>query len=155
MQLIASKAVQWAQPMTSAGVAVERVFIGPDPFGLGGFQVVVASSVTPPSRQVLRELFSARRGKTQIQLVVAVRHGDTTHMFGPDPHAQPVEVPTEQALRQLQSVLDEPDVLAATERLAGFRKLMPPPRSPVSQTAVSSPHTTSPRTYRNALTGKR
>jgi len=31
-------------------------------------------------------------------------------------------LPTEQAQRQLQSALDEPDVLAATERIAGFRK---------------------------------
>jgi hypothetical protein len=43
-------------------------------------------------------------------------------MFGPDPQAQPIELPVEQAERQLQSVLAEPDVVAATERFAGFRK---------------------------------
>ncbi|MCZ4561810.1 hypothetical protein O4160_13285 [Rhodococcus sp. IEGM 1401] len=53
---------------------------------------------------------------------MAVVNGSTTHLLGPDPQAQPVELPTEQAQRQLQSVLDEPDSLAATERIAGFRK---------------------------------
>lgn len=122
MRLNASKSVNWNEPATPAGVTPDRVFIGPDPFGLGGFQVAVGQSASPPPRQSLRDLFAARRGKTQIQLVVAVVHGSTTHLLGPDPQAQPVELPTEQAQRQLQSVLDEPDVLAATERIAGFRK---------------------------------
>jgi len=122
MHLDASKTVNWNEPAAHAGVTTDKVFIGPDPFGLGGVQVAVGRSATPPSRQALRDLFAARRGKTQLQLVVAVVNGSTTHLFGPDPQAQPIEMPTEQAQRQLQSVLDEPDVLAATERIAGFRK---------------------------------
>jgi hypothetical protein len=103
-------------------VTPKKVYFGPDPFGLGGFQVAVAGAVSAPSRQVLRDLFTARKGKTQVQLVVAVIHDGTVHMFGPDPQAHVLELPLEQAERQLQSVLAEPDVLAATERLAGFRK---------------------------------
>lgn len=122
MELTASKSVQWNQPRVPAGIKTEGVFIGPDPFGVGGFQIAIANSATAPSRQALRDLFNARRGKTQVQLVVVVVHGDTAHMFGPDPQAQPIEMPTEQAQRQLQSVLDEADVLAAAERLVGFRK---------------------------------
>jgi hypothetical protein len=71
---------------------------------------------------MLRDLFVARKGKTQIQLVVAVVHDQAVHLFGPDPRAQAIELSIEQAERQLQSVLAEPDVLAATERFAGFRK---------------------------------
>ncbi|MGP9604998.1 Eco57I restriction-modification methylase domain-containing protein [Brachybacterium sp. AOP42-E1-35] len=42
----------------------------------------------------------------------------------PDPgrYTQSVELPKEQAQRQLQSALDEPHVLAATERIANFHK---------------------------------
>lgn len=122
MRLNASKTVKWNDPETHAGVTTDKVFIGPDPFGLGGVQVAVGQSLAPPSRQTLRDLFIARRGKTQLQLVVAIVNGLTTHLFGPDPHAQPIELSTELAQRQLQSVLDEQDVLAATERIAGFRK---------------------------------
>ncbi|UPW09354.1 hypothetical protein M1C59_00245 [Gordonia terrae] len=67
-------------------------------------------------------MFTARKGKTQVQLTIAVIHSGTAYLFGPDPQAQAVELPVEQAQRQLQSVLDEPDVLAATERYAVFRK---------------------------------
>lgn len=112
----------WSDASAPAGVTLEKVYLGPDPFGLGGFQVAVATAATVPSRQVLRDLFTARKGKTQIQLVVAVVHAGTVHIFGPDSQSQPMELPLEQAERQLRSVLAEPDVLAATERLAGFRK---------------------------------
>lgn len=122
MQLSADKIVTWSEPTAPQGVVPTKVYLGPDPFGLGGFQVAVATSVTSPSRPTLRDLFAARKGKTQIQLVVAVIHDGTVHMFGPDPQAQAMELPVEQAERQLQSVLAEPDVLAATERFAGFRK---------------------------------
>ena len=122
MRLDASKTVSWNDAANHVGVTTDKVFIGPDPFGLGGVQVAVGQSATPPSRQILRDLFAARRGKTQLQLVVAIVNGSTTHLFGPDPQAQSIEVPTEQAQRQLQSILEEPDVLAATERIASFRK---------------------------------
>jgi len=122
VRLNATKVLSWNEPSAPAGMTTDRVYVGPDPFGLSGFQVAVASAVTTPSRQVLRDLFTARKGKTQIQLVVAVTHDGTVHLFGPDPQAQPIELPLDQGQRQLQSVLSEPDVLAATERLAGFRK---------------------------------
>ncbi|WIM73320.1 hypothetical protein QP028_07520 [Corynebacterium suedekumii] len=122
MKLQASKSLNWNEPAILPDTETETVFIGPDPFGLGGIQVAVAKSHVSPTRQVLRDLFSARRGKTQVQLIVAVVHDSTVSLFGPDPQAQPVELPAEQAQRQLQSVLDEPDVLAATERAAAFRK---------------------------------
>lgn len=122
MRLSADKTVKWTAASAPDGVAPEKVYFGPDPHHLGGFQVAVARAVSAPSRQVLRELFIARKGKTQVQLIIAILHDETAYMFGPDPQAQAVELPIEQAQRQLQSVLAEPDVLAATERYAAFRK---------------------------------
>ncbi|MBB2986660.1 Eco57I restriction-modification methylase domain-containing protein [Terracoccus luteus] len=122
MRLTADKVVTWTDGSSPTGVKPEKVYLGPDPFGLGGFQVAVAIASIPPSRQVLRDLFTARKGKTQIHVVVAVIHDGTAHLFGPDPQAQPIELPKDLAERQLQSVLSEPDVLAASERFAGFRK---------------------------------
>ena len=122
MQLTGDKVIAWNDPSAPTGITTEKVFLGPDPFGLGGFQVAVASASAAPSRQALRDLFTARKGKTQTQLVVAVVHRGKVQLCGPDPQAQPIELPAEQAERQLQSVLAEPDVLAATERFAGFRR---------------------------------
>ena len=122
MRLTAEREVKWSEATPPAGVQLDKIYIGPDPHGLGGIQIAVAQSETTPSRQVLRELHASRRGRTNIQLVVAVTHDGTTYLVGPDPQALPIELPAGQAERQLQSVLTEPDVVAATERLAGFRK---------------------------------
>lgn len=122
MRLTAEREVKWSEAAAPAGLNLDKVYIGPDPHGLGGIQVAVAQSEVAPSRQTLRELHAARRGRTNVQLVVAVTHDGVAHLIGPDPQSLPIELPTDQAERQLQSVLTEPDVVAATERLAGFRK---------------------------------
>ncbi len=44
MELIADKVVNWNDPSAPAGITPEKVYLGPDPFGLGGFQVAVASA---------------------------------------------------------------------------------------------------------------
>lgn len=121
LRLKSEREVDW-RDSAPAGLVLDKVYIGPDPHGLGGVQIAVAQSQTAPSRQAIRELHAARKGRTNVQLVVAVTHDGTTYLVGPDPQTLPVELPTDQAERQLQSVLTEPDVLAATERLAGFRK---------------------------------
>ncbi len=122
MQLSATQVVTWSQPNSPAGITPQKVYIGPVLAGLPGFQVAIASASSAPSRPALRDLFVARKGHTQTQLVVAVTHGPATHLFGPDPQSQPIELPTELAQRQLQSVLAEPDALSASDRWAGFRK---------------------------------
>ncbi|AZT97717.1 Eco57I restriction-modification methylase domain-containing protein [Brevibacterium aurantiacum] len=122
MQLTSEKVVTWADVDAPVGLTPRKIYLGPDPYGLGGFQVAVADATSAPSHQVIRNLFLARKGKTQVQLVVAVVHDRVVYLFGPDPQAQPIGMPLDQAERQLQSVLSEPDVLAASDRYAGFRK---------------------------------
>ena len=77
----------WKEATVPSGISPEKVYIGPDPQGQGGFQVAVATATSTPTRGKLRELFLARKGKTSIQLVVAVTYRDTVHLFGPDPGA--------------------------------------------------------------------
>lgn len=122
MELSATQVVTWNQPGAPAGITPQKVYIGPVVMGLPGFQVAVATASSAPSRPALRDLFTTRKGQTQTQLVVAVTYGSTTYLFGPDPQSQPIELPTELAHRQLQSVLAEPDALSASDRWAGFRK---------------------------------
>ena len=143
MQLTADKIVKWNDPSAPAGVTTEKVYFGPDPFGLGGFQVAVATAATAPSRQVLRDLFTRAKGKTQIQLVVAVVHDGTVHLFGPDPQAQPIELPVEQAERQLQSVLASRTFLPPLNDSPDSARPATRPVSRDSPTAASSRRTTS------------
>ena len=123
MHLTADRVVKWSDRKAPDGIELEMVHFGPDPDGLGGFQVALASTESAPSKPALKDLFVARKGKTQAQLVVAVENGQGVHLYGPDPQAQPIELSSDLAQRQLQSVLNEPDVFAAVERLAGFRKV--------------------------------
>lgn len=123
MHLTADRVVKWSERKVPDEVELEKVHFGPDPHGLGGFQVALASAESVPSKPALKALYAARKGKTQAQLVVAVENGHGVHLFGPDPQAQPIELSSDLAQRQLQSVLNEPDVFAAVERLAGFRKV--------------------------------
>jgi hypothetical protein len=122
MRLSADTVVTWTAESAPSGITLDRVYVGPDPLGLGGFQIAVGSAEATPSRATLKDLFTSRRGKTATQLVIAIEHDGLVSMFGPDPQALPITLPVDHATRQLQSVLAEPDVLAATQRIAGFRK---------------------------------
>lgn len=72
MRLAADPSVTWTDAGAPTGAVLQKVYLGPDPFGLGGFQMAVATATTEPSSQPLRDLFAARQGRTQIQLIVSV-----------------------------------------------------------------------------------
>lgn len=126
MQLTAEKVIIWNDENAPVGVLPDKVYIGPATPPLGGFQVAVATSSASasPSRKQLRDLFTARKGKTQIQLVVAIEHlpTKTVQIFGPSLDGQPLTLPAESAERQLQSVLDEPTLVSASARFTAMRK---------------------------------
>lgn len=122
MKFEADKAIAWLDRDAPEGVSLHKVHFGPNPTGLGGFQVAVGSSSRPLTRQELRTLHRNRKGHTQSQLVVAIVAGSLVQVFGPGDQSQPIEISVELATRQLQAVLLEPDVLAASERFTGFRK---------------------------------
>ena len=140
MRLRATATRSWAMDATPEGVTLDSVYFGPDSDGLGAVQVATASSSQPPARSTLRQLFTARQGKTAITLVVAVAHGGETHLFGPDPQMQPVVLPSELAERHLQSVLDEPDLLAAIDRLSSLRKALDSTTSGFSNSGLFATH---------------
>lgn len=104
------------------GVTLDRVFIGPDPDGLGGIQVATATVVSAPTRGLLEKLLTLRKGNRAMTLVVGVTDGARTWLYGPDPQAATIELPADQAARQLQSVLDETDSTAAFNRLVALRR---------------------------------
>src|SRR5690554_3871674 len=112
LKLNAAQSPMWRDDQVPAGVKLDRVYIGADPDGLGGFQIAVAHSDTQPKRETLTGLFNRRRGRKQISLVVAVIHNGVAYMCGPDPQSATLPLPVSQAERYLQSVLDEPDELA-------------------------------------------
>jgi hypothetical protein len=79
----------------------------------------------PPSRETLRVLHLARKGKSNVQLIVGAVFGELIWLFGPDDRAEVIEAfPLNQGLRQLQSALSEPNAISAYARLGQFRRAM-------------------------------
>jgi hypothetical protein len=123
-ELSAPLAVDWNGTATN-GAIPRKVYIGPDPYGMGGFQVAIAEVTAPPSRETMLSLHAARKGKRNITLVVAAVNGDNIWLLGPDEQTAVVDNLTlDQGLRQLQSALDEPDSLAAYTRLGSLRRAL-------------------------------
>ena len=121
LALRAAQAVDWSGT-APAGALLHKVYIGSDPDGLGGLQIATSTVGAEPGRGMLDKLFTLRKGSRTITLVVAVTDGNRTWLYGPDPRADVIVLAANQAQRQLQSVLDEPDSTAAFNRIAALRR---------------------------------
>jgi hypothetical protein len=115
MKLSASTSIPWkieGFPEVEGG----SVFFGPDPDGLGAFEVATATAVTAPTRELLKGLLAKRKDKRSTDVVVALEVAGRVHVMGPDPDRAPLTLTLSAAQRQLQAALSEPDSLAAYRR---------------------------------------
>jgi hypothetical protein len=114
---------EWIVTKPPTGASPEWVYTGRDESGLGPIYVALASISAPPSRETMRALHAAYKGKSNIQLVVGAVLGNQIWIFGPDEKTEVTEpLALDQGCRQLQSALDEPDAIAAYTRLGQFRR---------------------------------
>ena len=121
LTLRATQTIDWTGT-PPAGATLGEVFIGPDPDGLGGIQVAVATVTSTPTVQLRQRLHALRKGSRAITLVVAVTDSTTVWLQGPDVSAAWDPMPADRAARQLQSVLDEADSTAAFNHLTALRR---------------------------------
>lgn len=115
LALRSPSAIAWSGS-APAGIVLHDVYFGPDPKGLGGFEVAVGVADHSPAVGELKQLHKARLDGRDTSLVVAVTNGDSVWMFGPDTSLQAQKQSVEGAARQLQAALDEGDSLQATKR---------------------------------------
>ena len=114
---------EWVVAKPPSGASPQWVYTGRDESGLGPIYVALASISGPPSRETMRALHAAYKGKSNIQLVVGAVLGNQVWIFGPDEKTEVTEpLALDQGCRQLQSALDEPDAIAAYTRLGQFRR---------------------------------
>jgi hypothetical protein len=114
---------EWVIAKPPTGASPQWVYTGRDESGLGPIYVALASISAPPSRETMRALHAAYKGKSNIQLVVGAVLGNQVWIFGPDEKTEVTEpLALDQGCRQLQSALDEPDAIAAYTRLGQFRR---------------------------------
>ncbi len=115
VKLRSSNSIAWSGDAPS-GIDLHQVHFGPNPKGLGSFEIATAVSSHSPSAPELRQLHKSRLQGRDTSLVVAVVHGETVWMFGPDTTLQPQKQAIDSATRHLQAALDEGDSLQATKR---------------------------------------
>jgi hypothetical protein len=114
---------EWVVAKPPTGATPQWVYTGRDESGLGPIYVALATISAPPSRETMRTLHAAYKGKSNIQLVVGAVLGNQVWIFGPDEKTEVTEpLALDQGCRQLQSALDEPDAIAAYTRLGQFRR---------------------------------
>ncbi len=113
----------WETPTPCpAGFETETVTIGKDPAQMG-VEIAQASwtHAGAPTQAAMSRLHAARLGKRICPVVVVARRTTDAWLFGPVPDSQVIgPLPVDQALRMVQSALEQPSGLLARQRLASL-----------------------------------
>lgn len=113
MDLISTRAIDWVIEGLPTGVVTETVHFGK---GAQPIQVGVVKSDQAPSRSLLRVLFQDRKGRLPIFVIVAVSHGDSVSIYGPDPDSETIVLKSATAQAVLNSILEQEDEISAYQR---------------------------------------
>ncbi|MCC7128569.1 MAG: hypothetical protein IT192_07125 [Microbacteriaceae bacterium] len=123
MKLDGASTVAWTN--APAGATDSVVILGKDNAGAGAIQVGVANLSSRPNKAVLDELWKSRGTKSAMGFIVAAVTPDGVWIHYPSAGANAFgPVTPGQAERQLQSVLDESNALAAHERMRSIQEAM-------------------------------
>lgn len=123
LQLDGSSTVAWAD--APAGAADAIVLLGRDDAGAGAIQVGVVRLTGRPTKGVLDDLWKSRGTRAPMGFIVAAVTPDGVWIHYPSTDAPPVgPVTVGQAERQLQSVLEEGNGLAAHGRIRAIQEAM-------------------------------
>ncbi len=123
LQLDGSSTVAWVD--APAGVTDAIVVLGRDDAGAGAIQVGVARLVTRPTKGVLDDLWKSRGTRAPMGFIVAAVTPEGVWIHYPSADAPPIgPITVGQAERQLQSVLDEENGLAAHGRIRAIQEAM-------------------------------
>jgi hypothetical protein len=115
MELTGARKIPWRDALP-AGLNAGEVVFGRDESDVGEVQVAVADASARPTKAMLDAAWRTRGINTAMPVVVAAVHADGVWLH--DARHDPVgPIPLEQAQRQLQSVLDERDGIAAQHRI--------------------------------------
>lgn len=117
LQVKGTTNVPWNDVKVDGAVA-QSVHYGRDESGVGEVQVAVATITGKPTKALMNELWKIRGVKSAMPVVVAAVAPEGVYIFSGGTDALPLgPLPHAQAALRLQAVLDEPDGLAAANRL--------------------------------------
>lgn len=123
LQIDGSSTVAWAD--APAGAADAIVVLGRDDAGAGAIQIGIARLTARPTKGVLDDLWKSRGTRAPMGFIVAAVTPDGVWIHYPSADAPPIgPVTVGQAERQLQSVLEEGNGLAAHGRIRAIQEAM-------------------------------
>lgn len=113
MNLESTTQIEWTPAASPTGVQPIAVHFGR---GAQPIQIAIAHSQETPSRVVLKSLFQDRKGKLPVFVIVAVTHGESASVFGPDPDSETLVLKRSTAEAVLNSILDQDNEISAYQR---------------------------------------
>ncbi|MER3389268.1 MAG: hypothetical protein RJQ01_04470 [Microcella sp.] len=117
LQLKGTTNVPWNDVKVD-GATAQSVHYGRDESGVGEVQVAVVTITGKPTKALMNELWKIRGVKSAMPVVVAAVAPEGVYIYSGGTDALPLgPLPHAQAALRLQAVLDEPDGLAAANRL--------------------------------------
>ncbi|WP_425843679.1 Eco57I restriction-modification methylase domain-containing protein [Agrococcus sp. TSP3-2-1] len=123
LQLQSSTSVAWSEAGALASDAI--VHLGRDDAGAGAMQVGVATLPAQPTKGMLETLWKSRSGRAPMGFIAAVVAPGGVWIHYPASGAPSIgPITVGQAERQLQSVLDERDGLAAHAQIRAIQEAM-------------------------------
>lgn len=122
LELGGVRAVAWKDALPD-GAEPQHVHFGRDTSGVGEVQIAVATVTGRPTKADLAAMWKTRGAKTAMPVVVAAVSSDGVWLFSGGTSAMPLgPLPHAQAQLRLQSILDEPDGIRATQRIRAIEQ---------------------------------
>ena len=123
MKLAGSNEIDWNPSVAVPGFTPKSVY-----FGQGNpaqaMQIATGSASAIPSRAALKSLYSDRKGKLPISLMLAIEIDDQVNIFGPDPDSETLFLRSGNAMNFLNAVLAEPEESLSYQRAISIRRAL-------------------------------
>jgi hypothetical protein len=117
IQLQGTREITWVDQLPE-GLRPSKVYFGRDESGVGEAQIAIASVLRRPTQADLQAAWKTRGTGLTTPVVVVAVFGEQVWMLGPSQSDSMLgPVPLSQANRQLQSILDEVDAVAARQKM--------------------------------------
>jgi hypothetical protein len=123
LKLVGSNEIDWNPSVAVPGFTPRGVY-----FGQGNpaqaMQIATGTASSSPSRTQLKNLYSDRKGKLPISLMLAIEIDDQVIIFGPDPDSETLFLRPGNAINFLNAVLAEPEESLSYQRAISIRRAL-------------------------------
>jgi hypothetical protein len=121
LKLVGLNEIDWNPSVAVPGFTPKSVY-----FGQGNpaqaMQIATGTASSSPSRTQLKNLYSDRKGKLPISLMLAIDIDDQVIVFGPDPDSETLFLRPGNAVNFLNAVLAEPEESLSYQRAISIRR---------------------------------